>query len=587
VVDGGLSHLAAVSFHFHGYQPGDIVRWTEPDPFKPPRFEERASPVALTVGGERIQGRNWTDAVLHTYGRMEEVLERAASVASVDIEPQTLAWLLGKDESAYRRVLAAYEKGLAGLAITPPFHPILPHHHRLDRESLFEMMFDFYAPILKRIHGRPVGLWLPEAAYSGETMESYLAAARRSSVELGGLPDLVHGVHLILDERQLAVPSGRTGWYRTSSLAAVARDHRVSDDFAFGSSEARTLAASLVSRSSDSLLVAADLESLLANAGQAERFETIVQAVREAGHTVTSPTPPPKPPPAEIVQFSSWSDYTEHAFQGHTSDTRWTGLRRSDGLIVGRMHRGRRMSQMWKHAFTLATEQVETAVRRTARDLLPGRDDDWKREVLRRLAVAYGRHLWRDHYRALGFSSGDTDLARAVSEIAGELDPDAAAHLARAYVTMLMGLRSDPRFWDNPDTRVTFQNVACLAHALLDAGEACVRAGKRDLKERLIGALRASLLEFAEAYGRQGLGDLQGADGWESTEVSWLESLQTEAPRRSTFDVVRRACLFALRDTELNGMPEFVGVEGVADTGHIEGEMHGAWGNPAWCEHRA
>src|SRR5881628_1639948 len=152
-------HLTTASFHFHGYQPGDLVRWAEPDPFKPPKFEERRSAVSLTIGGERVRGRNWTDAVLHAYGRMESVLERAAGAASVDIEPQTLAWLAETDEVAYRRVLAAYEKGNAGFAITPPFHPILPHHHRLDREILFQMMFDFFSPLLSGNRRRPIGLW--------------------------------------------------------------------------------------------------------------------------------------------------------------------------------------------------------------------------------------------------------------------------------------------------------------------------------------------------------------------------------------------------------------------------------------------
>jgi len=50
-----------------------------------------------------------------------------------------------------------------------------------------------------------------------------------------------------------------------------------------------------------------------------------------------------------------------------------------------------------------------------------------------------------------------------------------AGFLARGYTMMLMGLRSDPRFWDNPDTRVTFQNVACLAQALVDMSAACTR----------------------------------------------------------------------------------------------------------------
>ena len=579
--------MATVSFHFHGYQPGDIVRWVEADPFKPPRSEERASPVAHRIGGDRVEGRNWTDAVLRSYGRMEMVLERAAGAASADIEPQTLAWLLERDESAYRRVLAAYEKGLAGLALTPPFHPILPHHHRLDREILFEMMIDFYAPLLRRAHGKSMGLWLPEAAYSAETMESYLLAARRAEVELENLPDLTRDVHLILDERQLKTSSERTAWHRTPSTAVVARDHGLSDDFAFGSSTAKTFGGARLDGASESVLVAADLESLLANPAQAQRFEGIVETLRDAGHTVSSPTPPPNPPPAEVVDFSSWSDYAEHPSRGHTSDTRWTGLRRADGLVVGRMHGRRRISQLWKHAFTLATEQVETAVRRTARDLLPGRDDDWKREVLRRLAVAYGRHLWRDHYRALGLSSGDTDFARAVSVIAGELDPDAAAYLARAYVTMLMGLRSDPRFWDNPDTRVTFQNVACLTQALMDAGEACVRAGKRDLRERLIGVLRAAMLEFSEAFVRLGFSDWKGTEGWETTEAAWFESLQSEVPRRTRYDVVRRAALYALADRRAEVVVEPLAAdEIVADTGHIAGELHGEWANRNWCEHR-
>jgi len=359
----------------------------------------------------------------------------------------------------------------------------------------------------------------------------------------------------------------------------------LSDAFAFGTSNPSTFADSVAARGAEEALVAADLESLLANPDQGRRFEEIVEALRARGHTVTSPTPPPKAPPADLVECSSWSDYEEHAAHGHTSDTRWTGLRRSDGRVIGRFDRGRRLSQLWKHAFTLATTQVETAVRRTARDLLPGRDDDWKRDVLRRLAVAYGRHLWRDHYRNLGVSQGDTDLARAVSFIAGELDPEAAAYLARGYVTMLMGLRSDPRFWDGPDTRVTFQNVACLVQSLRDAGEACVGAGKRDLQERLMGVMQASLFEFTEAYGRQGFADLQGAEGWEVTETAWLESLQSEVPRRSKSDIVRRAATFALgeaqRDVAGGPTPSYDS----ADTGHIAGEMHGVWENSDWCEH--
>lgn len=579
--------MAAVSFHFHGYQPGDLVRWIEPDPMKPPRFEERVSPVALTIGDERVRGRNWTDAVLRTYGSLERVLEGCSGSASIDIEPQTLAWLLKKDEPSYRRVVAAYERGVAGLALTPPFHPILPHHHRLERENLFEMMLDFYAPILRRVHEGPVGLWLPETAYSGETIDSYLLAARRTSVELRGLPDMTRAVHLLLDARQLPGEAIRSAWHRTGALSAMARDHGLSNDFAFGVSPANAFADSVGSDGRDVVLVAADLESLLANPTQARRFEDIVRFLRERTHQVAWPTPQPKANPVEAIEFSSWSDYDEHLPRGQTSDTRWTGIRRADGFVVGRMHRGRRLSQLWKHAFTVATEQVETAIRRTARDLLPGRDIDWKREALRRLAVAYGRLLWRDHYRALGYSLGDTDFAQAASAIAGELDAEAAAHLARAYVTMLMGLRSDSRFWDNPDTRVTFQTVVCLTQSLIDMGNACAQAKKRDLRERLVGVLRATLLEFSDAYARNAFSELQGADGWETTEAAWYESLASEVPHRSSQDIVRRATISSLAGSDVEGLVQLAGGEFVqADTGHISGEAHGEWECPEWCESR-
>src|SRR2546428_13778220 len=98
--------MSTLSFHFHGYQPGDIVRWREPDPLRPQTFEQSHSPVVLRVGPDRIEGRNWTDAVLRTYGGMGAVLHRGSGSASVDIVPQTLGWLLARAASGYRASLA-------------------------------------------------------------------------------------------------------------------------------------------------------------------------------------------------------------------------------------------------------------------------------------------------------------------------------------------------------------------------------------------------------------------------------------------------------------------------------------------------
>jgi len=585
--------VLTLSFHFHGYQPGDIVRWRETDPLRPQTFEERHSPVVHRIGAERIEGRNWTDAVLRTYGRLGTVLDQTSGSASVDIEPQTLAWLLERDPSAYREILATYERGTAGFVMTPPFHPILPHVHRLDREALFDMMIDFYAPLIQRANGRPIGLWLPETTYSRETMDSFRESARQTSLEQEDLADSLRATYLLADARQFARPPGSGhAWIRVDShepLLAIARDHSLSGEFAFGATSASEFGTSVRSSGTGSVLVASDLESLIANPTQAERFEAIVRSLRESGFDVVRPSPPRDAPTSQMVDYSSWSDYDDTVSSGITSDTRWTGLRRSDGCIVSRVRRNRPLSQLWKHAFTLATERIETAVRRRALALLRAAGVARHAHALRRIAVAYGRHWFRTHYDAQGFSARDTDFAASAEDIlAGKVDIEVAGFLARGYVLMLMGSRSDPRFWDNPDTRVTFQNVVLLVQGLRDLAEASVRAKDPSRAAILRRLLEATLLNFSEWHGRGEFAALQGVQGWETTDAAWYASLESDVPQLSPFDVVKRAAMFALASgAAWPGGEAVPAVEGVvADTGHIDGESHGEWRNPGWCEHR-
>lgn len=585
--------MLTLSFHFHGYQPGDIVRWDERDPLRAQTFEERHSRVVHRIGADRIEGRNWTDAVLRSYGRIGSVLSRASRAASVDIEPQTLVWLLERDPSAYREILAAYERGTAGFVMTPPFHPILPHHHRLEREALFDMMIDFYAPQIRRSEDRPVGLWLPESAVSRETLESFRGSAREASLEQEALAGSLGSAYLVTDARQFATSPG-TGqaWVRVEAaerLLAMARDHPLSDEFAFGRTAAPDFDASVRSRGAGSILVASDLESLLANPTQGERFETIVGSLRDVGIQVALPVPPDEAPASPIVDYSSWSDYDEMLSGGITSDTRWTGIRRSDGSVVSRDHRGRPLSQLWKHAFTLATERIETAVRRRALHLLRGAGVARRPQALRRLAVAYGRHWFQAHYRAQGYGASQTDFARSADGIlSGKVDAELAGFIARGYVLMLMGLRSDPRFWDNPDTRVTFQNVVLLVQSLRDLAEASVRAKETGRAVALRRLLQATFFDFSEWHGRGEFATLQEAQGWETTDAAWYSSLESEVPLRSPLNVVKRAAMFALASAgDWPGGDPIPAVEGVvADTGHIVGEAHGEWANPEWCEHR-
>src|SRR2546423_6690770 len=430
--------MSTLSFHFHGYQPGDIVRWQEPDPLRPQRFEERRSPVLLRIGPEHIEGRNWTDAVLRTYGRIESVLVRASGSASVDIEPQTLAWLLERDPDAYRAVIASYDRGTAGFVMTPPFHPILPHLHRQERDALFDMMIDFYLPILQRTEGRPIGLWLPEAAYSRETMDSFRESARQASLEQDSISDSIQTAYLIADARQFAhPPAAGQAWARvesTEGLLAIARDHPLSGEFAFGATTTPEFVASVRSRGNGSLLVANDLESLLANPMQAERFESIVHSLREGGVHVVPPIPPGDAPTLAMVDNSSWSDYDDTLSRGITSDTRWTGLRRSDGLVVSRIHRNRPLSQLWKYAFTLATERVETAVRRRALYLLRSAGVPRRPPALRRLSVSSGRYWVPAQPKVQGVFTNENDFCPSAGGIrGGQPDARVASLLALRY----------------------------------------------------------------------------------------------------------------------------------------------------------
>jgi hypothetical protein len=167
-----------------------------------------------------------------------------------------------------------------------------------------------------------------------------------------------------------------------------------------------------------------------------------------------------------------------------------------------------------------------------------------------------------------------------------------AALAARAYYEMLMANRSCPRFWDHLDTRVTFQAMVLLSHSVLDIAEVCARLG---LKETAIDAAKlylSNLVNFRETYRYYNLGNLFGALGWEVTEDAWHMALASEVPARSSYDIVKRAALFvATREgTELAqnilAQAAFDPGQVVADCGHIEGESHGNWERPDFCENR-
>src|SRR5438094_8452450 len=98
------------------------------------------------------------------------------------------------------------------------------------------------------------------------------------------------------------------------------------------------------------------------------------------------------------------------------------------------------MSQLWKHAFTLATERVETAVGGQSLQLLQSAGVTRRPAVLRRLAVSYGRHWFRDHYLAQGLSTSGTDFAASAEDlVGGRMAVEGAGFLALGCKLSLLG----------------------------------------------------------------------------------------------------------------------------------------------------
>jgi hypothetical protein len=620
-----------VAFHFHGYQPGDLVRRIPGSPLEPLQWEERVSPVALLVGDQKVEGKNWTDAMFGCYDLFMDLLNAMGGslgegVCSVDIEPFTLEMLLRKDRGegrdAYGKVVRVFGEAVADPVVTIPFHPPFPYLHPFEQEVLAALAFDFYRPLLPSAPEgglAATGVWLPEALYT------HRAARTVARCHEEAFPRTQRELYFVLDSRQFLDPSpGFRHWslnHVDLGLPKVAyvfgRDVELSDAFAFGSRSVEEIVDAIVYERSDLLkeergvpyllTMASDLEALTGGPRQVERFRRLVEVLREVESPPTTHSKfllgkllgglpawegegTAEAFRAVVKDYSSWSDYFDHVVGGRTGDTRWQGMRRIDGLVISRRLGDRRVSQIWKQALLAVGERVETSIRRAVGVVLRVVARRSTRARARRFLTAYGRTIFREHYLRQGLPPEGCTVAAAVDEHLGGVDDlETLALAARGYYEMLMGLRSDPCFWAAPDTRVTFQSTVLLSHALVDAMEACRRVGEVSTSDRLFRLLRSDLFDFENAYHLYRLGGLSGRRGWETSEEAWVLALQSAVPSRSDYNVVKRAALWAvgreLPAALLQQLPHDPS-QVVADVGHIEGEAHGLWAQPSWCEHR-
>ncbi len=570
--------------HFHAYQPGDIVYIKNGDGSKPLEYEERKSPVAIKIRDEEVKGENWTRAMLYSYEHISEVLSRMKGV-SIDVEPFTLLMLRRYHRKAFEDAVGLLRKFDA--VPTTPFHSIVPHLDGFEQRILARVSFDFYAPLTD---GRKVlGYWLPEAVITRESASIIESSTDKRLV-------------FLLDERQLLYdfPQAKHSCNRYGSSFVFGREWHVSDAFAFNTLDVPGLVSATLGYRDDYkenlgvpylVFTASDLESLLGNPRQLDRFiawmegleNNGVERVSAMGFVAKKLSGSFKRLEGEcsfeigVKDYSSWSDYFDLSTDGKTSDSRWLGYRRADGRVFAREVGGRRVSQLWKVAFTRLFTELNRAVRF---GVLKGLEelgvDALKAEEL---LVRYARVFFRDYYDYFGV---DGSLDYVLEPANGDRK---ALKLGRAYYLMLLANHSCPRFWENLDTRVTFGNVSVMAKALIELME---HFEGSELQNLFIEAY-LRLLNFERLYHLWNLSSMSSLEGWETTERAWEEALRSEVPN-SGYNVVTRAALYVGRRDLKGELGDLIGPYNlewaVADTGQVPGEAHGRWERREWCEHR-
>ncbi|ASJ03611.1 glycoside hydrolase [Thermococcus profundus] len=592
------------SYHFHAYQPGDIIYIHDGSGWDPIKYSERLSPVSLKIRDVEVKGRNWTRAVIKAYEYTADVLGSLPEKSvSVDFEPFTLYTILSYKPRIYGEIVELLMDHVE-VVPTTPFHPIMPHLGKFDQEVLARVSFDFYAPFIK--DQKVVGYWLPEGVITKETAGIVVNATSAD-------------VLFLLDERQfvgLNLPQAKfsCNTYQCGGKLAYVfgRDHQLSDAFAFNTLDVDGLVRAVSEGRVDVFKeregipylvhLASDLEALLANPQQLDRFLGWMRGLDEKGveginavHFVR------KKRSGEyrclegecseyfrinVKDYSSWSDYYDLSLDGRTGDMRWLGMRREDGKVINRFYRGKKISQLWKYAFTKLFRELNRAVRFGVIDLIRGHSPEANKESIQEFLVRYARVFFREHYEYFEMDTGVDYIMEPIKDV----DPTLAMKLGRIYYMMLLANHSCPRFWENIDTRVTFGNVAAISKALIELMEVYMKEGMGERANFLL-LEYMKLLAFPQLYYDYDLYKLPGLEGWETTEKAWFKSLKSEVPN-SQYNVVTRAALYTGKEALPDEVKEALGIlydfkGAVADTGHIPGEVHGNWERREWCEHRA
>lgn len=572
------------TWHFHGYQPGDVLYRIHDSPERPIRFKERCSPVSLDVEGIKYSGENWTKLMLKLYSQFKNLVEGITTFDSkgfsVDVEPQTLEMLAQHYRVTFNEFIRAFEEGLFEVVLTFPFHPIVPHYPREIAKDVMDIMISFYDPLVSE--KTPIGVWFPEAVV---TISSIKLLSERVDKQL----------YIIGDEMQV-ITSNKLYLYscnkiKNTNVFGHFRDRILSNAFSFDLMDDVTIASEIIKtkdpkKELDGVsylhLLSTDLETLFYSPKRISKFVKILNRLLESNIKVksvgdfikeklnTKSSNECKSWYLELIDWSSWSGFSD-VDNGQSLDSRWLGLRRSDFKAYAKTINGKKISQLWKYALLLLQNNILVLIRSLIEKL------GLRSSITRYFVLAF------PHYAStlLGqkFVSKDFVLKNY------EGDDNVALYVLRGYYEALMATKSCPRFWEVMDTRVTFQAGSLLASAIIDAHRAAYILGDSYFQNHLKNAL-SELLDFEKAYKTYSLHLIDSIEGWESSHKAWLVSLKSSYPDsfEASINAISRGAYYALMHEKESlfdiDFPEDV----TPNTGHIPGEYFADWRVKDYCE---
>jgi hypothetical protein len=507
--------------HGHAYQPRRVLDGV--------LGTNRSVPgnVRLVVRGKEFEGANWFNLMLQP-GSVYTVLVEAMKGRSLDIEPLTLHYLK-QAPTLYNALRGQVRDGRTHIVAATYAHPILP---LLAAESLLDARVNVAWGLhslgqeLLTPQGK-VFIWLSECAYSNEAAQIVTNTVRAV------FGDEVQTVFL-LDERQATRPArslGRTG----VGALVVLRSTWLSDAYAF-SPEYDWIPAKLrddiLARGLRMIGTMIDAETYGgAYDAQKPRFfatlhDRLSQGFQENGSTVRINLVTvdhvfddgDARELIDLVDYTSWSDYRadqlftaqNRVVEGIIAERagglcRWTGrVRRLDGYLtkktyfivyewvhpVTKQRYLRVVNTLWKVAFTAVRAEGAETVRKLVTTLLNRVVGAARTEAL---LVAYWRVVFG------GISEHDFAANRLI---------DASPSERRAVMLLLRAYRlanqdsqmSDPTFWQNFDTEVTWTALASTASGLIHTAQACCELNEPSLVRRIARVYQALFLDFPEHF---------------------------------------------------------------------------------------